>query len=75
LFNENERKAIVDYLAAHPHAGDIVENTGGIRKLRWSQGGKGKSGGARIIYYYHDQRIPLFLLTVFAKNENKYYKS
>lgn len=69
LLNEAERKSVIDYLAAHPRAGDIMEGTGGIRKLRWARGGKGKSGGVRIIYYYHDQRIPLYLLTVFGKNE------
>jgi hypothetical protein len=69
LLNEAERKAIIDYLAVHPRSGDIMEGTGGIRKLRWARGDKGKSGGVRIIYYYHDQRIPLYLLTVFGKNE------
>lgn len=69
LLNETERKSVIDYLAAHPRAGDVMEGSGGIRKLRWARGGKGKSGGVRVIYYYHDQRIPLFLLTVFGKNE------
>lgn len=46
-----------------------MEGTGGIRKLRWGRGSRGKSGGVRIIYYYHDERIPLYLLTVFGKNE------
>jgi len=69
LLNESERKSIIDYLAAHPRAGDIMENTGGIRKLRWGRGNRGKSGGVRVVYYYHDERIPLYLLTVFGKNE------
>lgn len=69
LFTAEENKALIDYLAANPKAGDILEGTGGIRKLRWARGSKGKSGGARIIYYYHDQRIPLYLLTAFGKNE------
>ncbi|WP_198328180.1 type II toxin-antitoxin system RelE/ParE family toxin [Methylovulum psychrotolerans] len=69
LLNEAERKSVIDYLAAYPQAGDLMEGTGGIRKLRWARGGKGKSGGVRVIYYYHDQRIPLYLLTVFGKNE------
>ncbi len=53
LLSEAERKAVIDYLAAHPLDGDIMEGTGGIRKLRWASGGKGKSGGVRIIYYSH----------------------
>ena len=46
-----------------------MQGTGGIRKLRWGRGGKGKSGGVRVIYYYHNERIPLYLLTIFSKNE------
>ncbi len=69
LLTESERRAVIDYLAEHPRAGDLMQGTGGIRKLRWGRGSRGKSGGARVIYYYHDQRIPLYLLTVFGKNE------
>jgi len=69
LLSPDERKAIIDYLAQHPRAGDLMQGTGGVRKLRWGRGGRGKSGGVRVIYYYHDARIPLFLLTVFGKNE------
>jgi len=46
-----------------------MQGTGGIRKLRWSAQGKGKSGGVRIIYYFHNKSMPLFLLTLFAKGE------
>ena len=66
---EEERAELVSYLAANPEAGDIMPETGGARKLRWKAQGRGKSGGARAIYYYHDESLPLFLLNVFAKNE------
>ena len=66
---ERERESIVNYLASHPASGDLIKGTGGIRKLRWSAHGKGKSGGVRIIFYHHNESIPLFLLTVFAKGE------
>ena len=46
-----------------------MQGTGGIRKLRWAAQGKGKSGGVRIIYYFHNESIPLFLLTLFGKGE------
>ncbi len=46
-----------------------MQGTGGIRKLRWSAQGKGKSCGVRIIYYHHNESLPLFLLTVFGKGE------
>ena len=69
LLSANERTSVVNYLAAHPAAGDIMQGTGGIRKLRWMAHGKGKSGGVRIIYYFHNDTIPLFLLTLFGKGE------
>lgn len=60
---------MIAYLANHPEAGDIMEGTGGVRKLRWGRGSQGKSGGVRIIYYYHDARMPLYFLTLFAKGD------
>lgn len=69
LLSEDENHSIIKYLAAHPAAGDIMQGTGGIRKLRWSAQGKGKRGGVRVIYYYHNESLPLFLLTVFGKGE------
>jgi hypothetical protein len=56
-------------LAARPKAGDLDEGTGGVRKLRWGRGAQGKSGGVRVIYYVHSEKMPLYLLTLFAKNE------
>jgi hypothetical protein len=69
LLTETERQDVLNYLAAHPKDGDLIEGTGGIRKLRWGRGGRGKSGGVRAIYYYHSELMPLYLLTLFAKNE------
>lgn len=69
LLTETERQDVLNYLAAHPKDGDLIEGTGGIRKLRWGRGGRGKSGGVRVIYYYHSEVMPLYLLTLFAKNE------
>ena len=58
---------LIEYLAINPESGDVIQGTGGIRKLRWATGGKGKSGGARIIYYYYNESIPLYLITIFKK--------
>ena len=66
---EDERAALVDYLACHPAAGDLITGTGGVRKLRWALNGRGKRGGARIIYFVHNADMPLFLLTAYAKNQ------
>jgi len=69
LLSDGERRDVVNYLAAHPKAGDLMEGSGGVRKLRWGRGGQGKSGGVRVIYYFHSEAMPLYLLTLFAKNE------
>jgi hypothetical protein len=69
LLSDDDRRALVDHLAARPKAGDLIEGTGGVRKLRWARDGRGKSGGVRVVYYFHSDQMPLYLLTVFAKNE------
>lgn len=69
LWSEAERAALVDHVARNPLAGDLMVGTGGIRKLRWAMRGRGKRGGARVVYFYHDPGMPIFLLTVYAKNE------
>jgi|SRR5664279_2048883 len=69
LMTEEERAALVDYLAYNPVGGDLVPGTGGVRKLRWRLEGRGKRGGARVIYFYLSADIPLLALTAYAKNE------
>ncbi len=69
LLSQDERIALISYLAEHPKAGDLMEGTGGVRKLRWRRSGQGKRGGLRIIYYYYDDAMPLYLLTLFAKGD------
>ena len=69
LLSETERQDLIRYLAEHPKSGDLLEGTGGVRKLRWSRGSRGKSGGVRIIYYFHNELMPLYLLTLFAKGD------
>lgn len=67
--SDEERDAIVNYVAANPDAGNEIKGTGGARKLRFAGKGKGKSGGYRVITFYSGDDIPVFLLNVFAKNE------
>jgi RelE toxin of RelE / RelB toxin-antitoxin system len=69
LFSSVERAAIVDCLAADPACGVVIPGSGGIRKVRFGFGGRGKSGGARIIYLFSGEGLPVFILAVFAKNE------
>jgi hypothetical protein len=67
--SEEEVQAVVDIVAADPEIGAIMPRCGGARKLRVAKPGKGKSSGYRVIYYYGGADIPIFLLTVFGKNE------
>src|SRR5258707_14237595 len=67
--SETERLAIIDVVSADPTAGDLMEGTGGARKLRFAAKGKGKSGGYRIVTFFAAQDVPVFLLDVFAKGE------
>lgn len=59
----------MDRLAADPACGVIIPGSGGIRKVRFGFGARGKSGGARIIYLFSGASLPVFILAVFAKNE------
>jgi hypothetical protein len=65
---DSEREELIAYLARSPTAGDLMRGTGGVRKVRWAAGARGKRGGARVIYYYHSVRVPIFLLTAYPKS-------
>ena len=67
VWSAAERQEFVDYIARNPEAGDLIPDTGGVRKVRWRRQGMGKRGGARVIYFYHNPVTPLFLLMVYAK--------
>jgi hypothetical protein len=69
LLSEKERAELICHLAAHPEAGDVMEGTGGVRKVRWAREGKGKSGGVRVVYFYYNEGMPLYLLTLYGKSE------
>ena len=66
---DTEYRVFQKYLAANPDIGNVVRGSGGVRKVRWSRRGTGKSGGVRVIYYFHNESMPLYLLTLFAKND------
>ena len=68
IFDDDERAELVAFVASNPEAGSVVPGTGGVRKLRWAMKGRGKRGGARVIYYFHDESAPIFLLSAYAKS-------
>src|SRR5437762_4402608 len=67
VWDDAERDAFIEFIARNPEEGDLVPETGGVRKIRWSRPGSGKRGGARVIYFYHSGTRPLYLLMVYAK--------
>ena len=71
LMSAEERDQLLSFLATNPTAGVLIQGTGGVRKVRWAKGNKGKSGSTRVIYFYHNPDMPLFLLTVFSKSERE----
>jgi hypothetical protein len=68
LMTDLERETLVAFVGANPEAGEVIPETGGVRKVRWALEGMGKRGGARVVYYYLSERLPLFLLSAYAKN-------
>jgi mRNA-degrading endonuclease RelE of RelBE toxin-antitoxin system len=68
LFSEDEKMELVSFLSLHPLAGDLIPGTGGVRKLRFAASGRGKRGGARVVYYYLDEHLPLYALLAYPKN-------
>jgi hypothetical protein len=67
LFSREEREEIAFTIARNPKAWPIERGTGGVRKARFGLGGRGKSGGARIMYLHFADAAPIYLLLVFPK--------
>ncbi|QUS38515.1 addiction module toxin RelE [Tardiphaga alba] len=67
IMTDGERVALVDFIATNPEAG--VSLGGGLRKVRIPREDGGKSGGYRTVYVFGRVHMPIYLVTVFAKNE------
>ena len=67
VWGEEEKLELIGFVAHNPEIGDVIPGTGGVRKMRWARRGIGKRGGVRIVYYYHNESMPLFLLTLYPK--------
>lgn len=66
--SDEEYSRLQQALIANPEAGDLIPGSGGVRKLRWGVGGRGKRGGIRVIYYVRTRRGQIWMLTLYAKN-------
>lgn len=70
IWSEAERYAFIDWIAANPLAGDVIQGSkAGARKIRWQANSRGKRGGARVIYYNLAEDGVIFLVMVYSKNE------
>jgi|SRR3989304_1199244 len=68
---DDEYRGLQNYLIERPDAGAVIQRSGGVRKVRWASGGKGKSGGVRVIYYWLKADDQIFLLTLYGKSEKE----
>jgi len=68
IFSETEMAEIVTMIAVNPDCGEVMQGTGGFRKVRVGRDGMGKRGGARVIYILRNELFPVFLITAYPKN-------
>ena len=71
LLSDDEYRALQETLVNRPGMGNIVQGTGGLRKVRWKQEGHGKSGGVRVIYYWMTEDEQLYMLYVYPKSKQE----
>lgn len=67
LFSDDEYAAFQAFLVDNPLRGDVIQNTGGLRKIRWAASGKGKRGGVRVIYYHVTEKNQIRLIYIYQK--------
>lgn len=68
LFTDEEYGKIQDELMLNPTKGDLIQGTGGLRKIRFGLT-QGKSGGVRILYYYTDEHGRIYMIAVYPKSK------
>jgi hypothetical protein len=70
-WTDEELRALQNHLLDNPNAGDVIRGSSGLRKLRWAASGRGKRGGARVIYYHYVSAAHIYLIYGYAKNEQE----
>jgi hypothetical protein len=68
ILTEEQIEALKQEVAYFRQLGSVIEGTGGLRKLRFGAKGRGKRGGARVLYYYGGDHMPLFLIAIYPKS-------
>lgn len=68
-WTEREHDQFTNFITSNPSAGDVVKGSGGVRKVRWSRSGSGKSGGVRVIYFNRLANGEIWLIFIYAKNK------
>jgi mRNA-degrading endonuclease RelE of RelBE toxin-antitoxin system len=67
VWTDEERESFIDWIASNPEAGDVIPGADGARKVRWAVAGRGKRGGARVIYFHLSQQGAVLLAMVYVK--------
>ena len=71
LMSDDEYRELQEALVNRPGMGDIIQQSGGLRKVRWKQEGRGKSGGVRVIYYWMTKNEQIYMLYVYPKTKQE----
>ena len=71
LMGDDEYRELQEALVNRPGMGDIIQGTGGLRKVRWRQEGRGKSGGVRVIYYWMTKNEQIYMLYIYQKTKQE----
>jgi mRNA-degrading endonuclease RelE of RelBE toxin-antitoxin system len=69
LMPDDEYRKLQEALVENPKSGDVIQGSGGLRKIRWKLPAKGKRGGARVIYYHLDKDNQIYMIYAYKKNE------
>jgi hypothetical protein len=71
LLEDDDYRTLQLELVQRPTAGSVIPGSGGLRKLRWAVAGRGKRGGARVIYFWHPESARILMLFAYVKNERE----